>query len=78
MRSPGMKVFVFVYHFICRTRKRVNAVKKLYQAADRPDLPDKVGHTPLLCEYCGAWVATDVEPPFGTIFEAPGSRALPH
>ena len=44
------------------------------QAADRLDLPEKVGHTPFLCVYCGTWVATDVEPPYGTIFEAPKSE----
>jgi hypothetical protein len=74
MRSPGMKVFAFVYHFICATCKRVNVGKKLYQAVDRFELPDKVGHTPFLCAYCGAWVAIDVEPPYGTVFEAPESE----
>ena len=70
MNSPEMKVFAFVYHFICAACKRVTVGKKLYRAADRRELPDKVGHTPFLCAYCGTWVATDVEPPYGTFFEA--------
>ena len=74
MRSREMKVFVFVYHFICKTCKRVNVGKKLYQAADRFEVADKVGHTPFLCAYCATWVVTDVEPPYGTVFEAPESE----
>ena len=74
MRSPEMKVFVFVYHFICKTCKRVNVGKKLYQAADRLDVPDKVGDTPFLCAYCNTLVLTDVELPYGTVFEASESE----
>ncbi len=69
-----MKVFVFVYHFICRICKRVNVGKKLYQVADRLAVADKVGNTPFLCAYCNTLIVTDVEAPYGTVFEAPESE----
>jgi hypothetical protein len=65
MTSPEIKVFAFVYHFICKTCKRINVGKKLYRAADIHDLPEKLSRTPFPCQYCGTWVGTHEETPNG-------------
>jgi hypothetical protein len=53
------------------TKPTINVGKKLYRAADIPDLPEKLSHSPFPCRYCGQWVATHEETPHGIFFEAP-------